>query len=333
MSSPSSLTGLKCLQWLFRGIEFGCSIVVLGVNSYYLATLMKHSLPIPANVIAVESISGVGTLYTLLGLVLICGCAGRPAPSFISMVFDIGLAAAFVYVAVANRSGAASCTDGTVDTVYGSGDAGASAGEDLPTFQAACLLTRACLIVSCIASFFFLLSIPLEIKMNRTRYRLSRPIRDADGELITKSDHYGAVGAPPQRWHDFGRRGVAGRRAAPVAHPDQLPAHQQFADIQERQVEVPAWGDVSSLHDSDRLYFNDGASRDEHGPPPPVRMTSTTAPRPAAGVYNEGVVDDVIVNDVEYGQPIESEHGTSHAETGRNHRENKAARLDRLQAS
>jgi hypothetical protein len=170
--------------------------------------------------------------------------------------------------------------------------------------------------------------------MNRSRVRLDRPIRDADGEYLSKSDHYGA---PPQRRHGrrpflgldgFGRNGIAGGRAPHVANPDQLPAHEQFADIQERQVEVPAWGDVSSPHDSDRLYFNDGASRDEHGPPPPLRMNSTTAPRPAAGVYNEG-----IVGDVEYEPTPEEESTSGPKHMWRNHRESKAAKLERLEVA
>ncbi len=126
----------------------------------------------------------------------------------------------------------------------------------------------------------------------------------------------------------LGRHGVAGDRAPPAANPDQLPAHQQFGDIQERQVEVPMWGDVSSPHDSDRLYFNDGASHNEHGPPLPVRMKSTTAPRPAADVYNEG-----FVRDIEYGLYPEGEHGNDYSVKGNNHRESKAARLERLEAA
>lgn len=96
--------------------------------------------------------------------------------------------------------------------------------------------------------------------------------------------------------------------------------------MQTRQVEV--WGEVSSLHDSDRLYFNDGASRDEHGPP--VRMKSTTAPRPAAEEYNEGDVGDR-----EYALYREDEHGNDHSEVGRvpKHRESKAARVERLEAA
>lgn len=95
-----------------------------------------------------------------------------------------------------------------------------------------------------------------------------------------------------------------------------------------RQVEVPTWGEVSSLHDSDRLFFNDGESRDEHGPP--VRITSTTAPRPAADEYNDGyVADRDIVSSPE------EEDGNEYGEIGQNskHRENRAARLERFAAS
>ncbi len=67
------------------------------------------------------------------------------------MIFDIGLAGAFIYVAVANRAGAGSCTSGTADTVYGSGDVGATSGVGLPTTQMACQMETACLVVSCIA--------------------------------------------------------------------------------------------------------------------------------------------------------------------------------------
>lgn len=166
MGSSSGLAGLKCLQWLFRGIQFCCCVVVLGIYSYYIATMVNHSMEVSTGVRAVEGISAIGTLYTALGVLLVCCCAGHPAPSFISMVLDIGLAAAFIYVAVANRAGAGSCTSGTVDTVYGSGDAGATpgggndgitgvpgvtGGTRLPTFQLACQMETACLVVACIA--------------------------------------------------------------------------------------------------------------------------------------------------------------------------------------
>ena len=179
---------------------------------------------------------------------------------------------------------------------------------------------------------FFIVSVLLEVHINRTRYRNSRPIRDADGEYITKSDAQNH-GLPPQRRHGLkGLRGLTFRgAAAPAGNPDVLPPHSQLGDARTtRRFEVPPpahqWGDVSSLHDSDRLEFNDG--QDPGGPP--VRMTSTTAPRPAAHEYVEGDVGDRV-----YGLYAEDEHGNDHSETGRTkmHNESKAARMERLVAS
>ena len=166
MGSSSGLAGLKCLQWTLRGVQFCCSVIVLAVYSYYLATMSNHNMAIPTDVKAVEGIAALGTLYTALGLLLICCCSGYPAPSFVSMVLDIGLAAAYIYVAVANRAATGSCNGPSVYTVYGLGDAAATPGGGdggmtglqqvtggatrLPTFQLACQLMMACLIVSCV---------------------------------------------------------------------------------------------------------------------------------------------------------------------------------------
>jgi hypothetical protein len=100
-----------------------------------------------------------------------------------------------------------------------------------------------------------------------------------------------------------------------------LPAHQQSTDMQTRQVEVPAWGEVSSLHSDDRLEFNE---------PAPIRMKSTTAPGPAAEVYNEGDVGNRT-----YDLYSEDKHGNDGSEVGHvsKHRETKAARMERFAAA
>lgn len=162
MGSSSGFAGLKCLQWTFRVIQFCCSVAVLGIYSYFLATLLNHGMTVTTNVKALEGISAIATLYTALGVLLVCCCAGNPAPSFIAMVLDVGFVAAFIYVAVANRSGASTCTGANLDTVYGTGDAAASPSSSgggslpggiggLPTFKLACQLEMACLIASCVA--------------------------------------------------------------------------------------------------------------------------------------------------------------------------------------
>lgn len=172
--------------------------------------------------------------------------------------------------------------------------------------------------------------------MNRNRHRASRPVRDADGEYINKSDYAGPsapYGAPPQRRDE--RQGFFSAfrrhptyRGAEVTDPDVLPTHQQPGDMATRQVET--WGEVVSLHDSDQLYFNEArdASVDSHGPP--VRFSPTTAPRPAADSYAEGDVgqgDFNLYRDNETGRDI-SEVGQQ-----KKHREDKAARIERFAAA
>jgi hypothetical protein len=160
----SGLAGLKCVQWLFRGIQFVCSVVILGIYSYYLATMASHKMTVSTNVKAIEGISAIGTLYTALGVLFVCCCAGFPLSSFIAIVLDVGLIAAYIYVAVGNRDGASSCTGSDVNTVYGSGDASASPSSSgsgnsianipvngLPTFQMACRLETVCLAAASIA--------------------------------------------------------------------------------------------------------------------------------------------------------------------------------------
>lgn len=172
----------------------------------------------------------------------------------------------------------------------------------------------------------------MEIKLNRSRARANRPIRDADGEYINKSAYAGGAAPPPQR-HEmpfFGRFG-AFRPSRPngfVGNPDALPSHQQPGDVQQTR-QVAQWGEISSLHGSgDELYFNDGTQRDPHEQDgPPVRFTSTTAPRPAADEYTEGDVGNRDFHLYE-----EDEKGNDISETGksRKQRESRDARVERL---
>lgn len=149
-------TALKFLQWFNRGIQFCCAALILGIYSYFLATLANHDLPISNTIRAVEGISGIAVLYTLAGLLLLCCLAGRTFSSFIAIIFDVAFIGAFIYVAVANRGGASSC-DNYVDTPFGSGKAGDTAEgrtdgfTSLPSYHVACQLQSACLAVSIVA--------------------------------------------------------------------------------------------------------------------------------------------------------------------------------------
>lgn len=146
---------LKLVQWFIRGIQFGCAALVLGVNSYFLATLANHDLGISNHIRAVEGISGIATLYTILGLVLLCCLAGYPFTSFIAVVLDIAFAGSFAYVAWVNRGGAGTC-EGYLDTPYGEGSSesdveGSEGFTDLPNYRQACRLQTACFSVAVVA--------------------------------------------------------------------------------------------------------------------------------------------------------------------------------------
>ena len=145
-----STFALTFLQWLIRGVQFGCCAVGLALYSYFLAIASRHDVSIPTWVRAVEGITGVGVLYTLIGLLLLCCLAGHPFMSFIAIVLDVAFVGAFIYVAQANRGGANDCT-GRVNTPLGSGEARDSIGDGLPKFRDVCKMETAVFSVSLVA--------------------------------------------------------------------------------------------------------------------------------------------------------------------------------------
>ncbi|KAL7625037.1 hypothetical protein AAE478_004251 [Parahypoxylon ruwenzoriense] len=164
---------LKLLQWFIRGVQFCCSALVLALFSYFLAVLTNRGLPIPTWARAVEGISGIGVLYTILGLLLLCCLAGHPFTSFIAIVLDVCFIGSYIYVAVSNRAGASSCT-GEVDTLFGTGQASDLINDQHPTYRQVCQMETACLAVSIVAVVFFILSALLEVVLVRHRRKEQR---------------------------------------------------------------------------------------------------------------------------------------------------------------
>ncbi|KAJ2989754.1 hypothetical protein NUW58_g3305 [Xylaria curta] len=172
MGAKSGLA-LKALQWFIRGVQFLSCAVVLALFSYFLAVASRNNYNIPTWTKAVEGISGVGVLYTLTGLLLLCCVAGHPFASGIAIILDIAFVGAFIYVAQANRGGASSCTD-TVDTLFGTRPAEDDLGSGLPNFRQICQMQKAVLAVSIIALAFFLLSAFVEVVLVRHRRKEQR---------------------------------------------------------------------------------------------------------------------------------------------------------------
>ncbi|KAI0434555.1 hypothetical protein F5Y09DRAFT_234913 [Xylaria sp. FL1042] len=164
---------LKALQWFVRAIQFLSSAVALALFSYFLAVASGHNINIPTWAKAVEGIAGIGVLYTLLGLLLLCCVAGHPFASAIAIILDIAFIGAFIYVAQANRGGASSCR-GTVNTVFGSHPASDHLGSGLPSYHQICQMHSAVLAVSIISIAFFIISALLEVALVRHRRKESR---------------------------------------------------------------------------------------------------------------------------------------------------------------
>lgn len=146
---------LKSISWFFRFIEFCCAAIILGIFSYFLATLANHNLHIATWIRAVEGISGAAVLYTLFALVLVFCLGGMAFFSALGMLLDLAFVGAFIYLAYATRNGRNSCS-GNVNTPLGSGNTngantvqqGTGGTITLPSLKTACRLEKACFAVA-----------------------------------------------------------------------------------------------------------------------------------------------------------------------------------------
>ncbi|KAI1462331.1 hypothetical protein F4805DRAFT_129965 [Annulohypoxylon moriforme] len=258
---------LKLLQWFIRGIQFCCSALILALFSYFLAVLSNRSLTIPTWARAVEGISGIGVLYTILGLMLLCCLAGHPFTSFIAIVLDICFIGAYIYVASSTRAGASSCT-GTVDTVFGTGQADDLINDKHPTYREVCQMETACLAVSIVAIVFFVFSAVLEVVLVRHRRKEQR------------------FGPSPANNYTSGyakRRGLLGlfrrkRTDADAEDPNALPAHTQPDQMrQSYNTEATAVGPEAGTYNNKYQYDGQVAY--------PETGTATTHTTPAGYRY------------------------------------------------
>ncbi|KAL1837322.1 hypothetical protein VTJ49DRAFT_3993 [Mycothermus thermophilus] len=220
----ASLFGLHLSIRILHGL---CAVVVLALFSYFLATLGSSSLPTGTWVRAVEGIAGTAVGYSIIAGLLLGCFPGRSVATFVTMVFDVLFAAAFIYVAVANRGGSGSCSTGEVDTVFGRGDAETNvrsedspgAGEDagsLPSLHQACQMQKACLITSCIAIILFALSPFISVAIVRRRRKVLR-------RTSLQPESAGEV--PVRRKGLFGLFGHKDKPTDEMANPNELPEH------------------------------------------------------------------------------------------------------------
>merc|ERR1712072_852462 len=190
---------LKSVSLFFRAIEFGCAAVIIGIFSYYLATLTDHSLPISVHIKAVEGISGAAVLYTLAALVLVCCLGGIAFFSALGMVLDFAFCGAFAYIAWVNRH----ATDGSCSGFV----------------RTACRLQKAAFAVAIIGCVFFFISIFLEFLLIKHRRK---------ERAFGPSPNNGYTAGTPKR--KFWQRKPKNRTYADK-NADTLPTHATPADM------------------------------------------------------------------------------------------------------
>ncbi|KAH6636956.1 hypothetical protein F5144DRAFT_591948 [Chaetomium tenue] len=187
-------------------------------------------MPIGVWVRAVEGISGVGVLYTILALLMLCCIPGRSFPSFVMMVLDVAFIGGFIYIAAVNRGGASSCS-GEVDTAFGKGNAdtnvvdnGSGGFTALPSLRQACKMETACLAVSIVAVIFFALSPFVSLALVRHR---RKEMRIGPSPANDYTEGYG--GRKRFNFFGLGRKRAADADAA--HNPNILPEHSTPDDL------------------------------------------------------------------------------------------------------
>ena len=118
---------LKFFQTFLYAVEFCCAGLVLALYSYFLSVLADRSVAIPRWEKAVEGISGVAVVYTLLAVLFTCCFGGKIFFAFVAIVLDVAFAAGSVALAILTRDGAHSCS-GNVNTPLGNGSSSAKSG-------------------------------------------------------------------------------------------------------------------------------------------------------------------------------------------------------------
>lgn len=279
--------GLKFLQWFIRGIQFGCSALVFAIYCYFLATLANHDLVISTHIRAVTGITGLGSLYTILGLGLLCCLAGHIFTSAIAVFLDIAFAAAFIYVAWVNRNGASSC-NGFLDTPYGQGNANAvadgntNAFTSLPSLRTACRMQTACFAVSIVAIFFFVLSAVVEVFLVRTR---KKEQRFGPGPNNNYTSGSGSRSGGLFSW----RRKKADR---PIDTDNRLPEHTTPDQMRNSyNTEATAVPDAGAAAHGHNKYGESGYGQDNAAANPYSGVYGNQQTQPANYQYDDGVYD------------------------------------------
>ncbi|OJD27967.1 hypothetical protein ACJ73_00623 [Blastomyces percursus] len=219
---------IRFTNLIFRLLQLACSVIILGIFSYFLVVLTDHNIPIARWIKAVEGISGVATLYTLAASIFTLCIGGIAFIAALMLFLDVCFIAGFIAIAIMTRHGADSCT-GIVNTPLGTGNAnqpapgfgegGFGTGSDnnftyMPSLGSACRLQKGTLAVAIIACLLFVLSLYPQVLYARHHKRGKR-FGPSPGNNYTE----GPSRTGPRYLWGFGPRHPAATDASANSYP------------------------------------------------------------------------------------------------------------------
>jgi len=145
---------LRTLQTLFYFLAFLTAAAVLGIYSWFLASLSHNHEHIPARYKAIEGIAGAAVLYTIFAMIFTLFLGGISVFAAIGILLDVLFIGGFIAVAWYTRGGAGKCR-GHVSTPLGSGNTGTDLVNGHP-IRTICKLQTAAFALAIIACFLFL---------------------------------------------------------------------------------------------------------------------------------------------------------------------------------
>lgn len=203
---------LKSILTLHYVLAFCCAAIVMGIFSYFLATLAKRDDPISNKWNAVTGMSGAAVIYLIFAILLTAFIGGIAFLGYLAVLLNLLFCGAFIAIAVLTRDGTRRCNS-TVPTPLGTGNG------------LACRLNKTVFIVSIIAAVLLLLAAVAQLLLVRQHKK-----EKAFGPSPTNG--YTSGTGKPKFWqrkpkttpvHDTEMSAGTGSLAVP--HPNVRPSH------------------------------------------------------------------------------------------------------------
>jgi hypothetical protein len=106
--------GLRFLQLFLRLLQNLSALVVLSITAYALATNDRNGEYAGSQHYSVVGIAAVAFAYAIIAAYVLRYLSLRNVTSFLTVMFDLAVVGAYIFVAVVNRYGSTNCDAGNL---------------------------------------------------------------------------------------------------------------------------------------------------------------------------------------------------------------------------